>query len=402
MSKTQILMGRLCTLLAAVAIGVGCEPGVERNQPAASNPELEAGTPESADLAEVDKEQMVPATPLVDAEKPPQPSEPPAATLGIGDPAPALAIAEWSMGKPFGKFENGQVYVVEFWATWCGPCRTSMPHISQLQENYGEKVHFVGITREDAPTVENFLAREQSEGKTWEQVIKYRLALDEGGKTNDAYMRAANQNGIPTAFIVGKDGIVEWIGHPMSIDEPLEEIVQGDWDRDAAIAAFRANQKMAESRAKLNTLLRGQKWDEALAILEELEQQLGENPSLLMTKTNLLTMAGRNEEASAVRDRVLEVAWDNAMLLNQVAWESAIAPEKSEAQLAQALKAAQRASELTQHADGSILDTLARVFYEQGDLDQAIEWQRKAVEYANGQAAIQKTLDKYLSEKEGQ
>ena len=51
-------------------------------------------------------------------------------------------------------------------------------------------------------------------------------------------MRAAGQSGIPTAFIVGKTGQVEWIGHPMTMDEPLAQVVAGDWDRAAAKAEF--------------------------------------------------------------------------------------------------------------------------------------------------------------------
>lgn len=68
--------------------------------------------------------------------------------LEIGSVAPPLSIAQWINGEAIDGFNMGQVYVVEFWATWCGPCRTSMPHLSQLQDQYGEEVNFVGVTRE--------------------------------------------------------------------------------------------------------------------------------------------------------------------------------------------------------------------------------------------------------------
>ena len=55
-------------------------------------------------------------------------------------------------------------------------------------------------------------------------------------------MEAAAQNGIPTSFIVGKTGLVEWIGHPMNLDKPLEQIVADKWDRAAFLVQLREEQ----------------------------------------------------------------------------------------------------------------------------------------------------------------
>lgn len=173
---------------------------------------------------------LVPPTPAADAAEEPEDVTP----LGLGDPAPPLSIATWVTGEPVDGFAEGTVTVVEFWATWCGPCLASMPHISSLQEQYGDAVRFIGVTREGLDVVEGFLAKEQSEGKTWAEVITYRLVIDEDSATNTAYMKAAGQNGIPCAFIVGKSGLVEWIGHPIEIDEPLEAIVNDSNDDDPA------------------------------------------------------------------------------------------------------------------------------------------------------------------------
>ena len=149
------------------------------------------------------------------------------APLGVGDPAPPLNLDQWVNGQPVTAGFEGGVHVVEFWATWCGPCRVSMPHISSLQEEYGEEVTFIGVTNEDIGTVEAFLASESPDGRPWSEVINYRLVTDNNDATNIAYMQAANESGIPTAFIVGRDATIKWIGHPGRIDEPLRQVVEG-------------------------------------------------------------------------------------------------------------------------------------------------------------------------------
>jgi len=317
--------------------------------------------------------------------------------LTIGDPAPPLSIAKWVTGEPISALQEGQVYVVEFWATWCPPCRTSMPHLSKLQEEYADQVHFVGVSDEQVDTVESFLEKEQSAGKTWRDVVKYRLAIDASEATSNDYMRAASQNGIPCAFIVGRTGRVEWMGHPMTMDQPLAKIVAGEWDTEAAVAEFRQQQRVKDMQRELSMMFRAQQWDEALEKLTQLETEMGPNANLHSIKLQILQAAGRTEEAAVLQAQMVEELWDNASALNQIAWNIAIG--SGERDLALALKAAQRGVELTEEKDGSILDTLARVHFEQGDLEQALLWQRKAVEFADGNTEIIEALQRYEAAK---
>ena len=99
-------------------------------------------------------------------------------TLTIGSVAPELDIEHWVQNgngrfKPVTKFEKDKVYVVEFWATWCGPCVASMPHLAELQKTYASKgVQIVSISNEDLETVVKFLDRPVSAKKKKSDVKK--------------------------------------------------------------------------------------------------------------------------------------------------------------------------------------------------------------------------------------
>src|SRR5690606_3206819 len=175
-----------------------------------------------------------------------------------------------------------------------------MPHLSDLATRYADDITVIGVTREDVKTVEGFLDKEQSEAKTWRDVVSYRLAIDKDSATNEAWMRAAGQSGIPTAFIVGRDGIIEWIGHPMTMDDPLLAVVDGTFDRDAAIAEFKQRQELKAAQRELSGLIRGGEFDKALEVLGTLEEMMGASPQLLMTKVSLLHRADRHEEAGTL------------------------------------------------------------------------------------------------------
>lgn len=140
-----------------------------------------------------------------------------APTLKVGDAAPALAPGKWLKGEAVTKFEVGKVYVVEFWATWCPPCRKSIPHLTELQAKYKDAV-IIGqnCSEPDPSKVAPFV-------KQMGDKMKYRVAQDDAaGTMSKTWMRAAGQRGIPAAFLIGKDGKIAWIGHPMGLEEPLK------------------------------------------------------------------------------------------------------------------------------------------------------------------------------------
>jgi thiol-disulfide isomerase/thioredoxin len=162
-------------------------------------------------------------------------------TLKIGDPAPPLQARSWIKGKPVASFESGRVYVVEFWATWCVPCKEQMPHLSALQEKHAGGLTVVGV---DARETERGEARPDAVRKFVEKQgdrMAYTVAMDDPQKEPvfNAWMSAAGAYGLPTSFVVDRQGRVVWVGHPIGemrsgFDRAVEQALEGESDLAAA------------------------------------------------------------------------------------------------------------------------------------------------------------------------
>ena len=178
--------------------------------------------------------------------------------LTIGDPAPAFNPEGWVKGTPVASFETGKIYVVEFWATWCGPCIASMPHLSDMADKYAGKATLISVNTWDRNQEGEKQARHQGHVDRVTkfvnenaQKMRYNIALDDEKDTiSNDWMRKAGRNGIPCAFIVNGDGVIAWIGHPMQMDKPLEAVVAGTWDLQAFKATFAKEQEAALAAMK--------------------------------------------------------------------------------------------------------------------------------------------------------
>ena len=289
--------------------------------------------------------------------------------LFIGSKAPELQIAKFIKGDSVQQFEQGKVYVVEFWATWCGPCIAAFPHLSEQQAKYDDKVQFIGVNvwegvddqAERIQKVEEFVA-DQGER------MSYTVAVEDGNAMAEKWMRPAGQNGIPAAFIVDGTGTIAWVGHPMTMDSTLEAVVNGEHDTKQAVEQYKKD-AMVMSAAN--------KFAEGL--------QLGqlEEPTII---AKLL-----------IKDYINE----DPRMLNAVSWMLLNADNAGKEQFMLGYKAAKQAAEVTEWKDWSILDTYALAAHKAGKNDEAVKWQKKAIELApDNDPQAKSELESRLSEYE--
>lgn len=194
----------------------------------------------------------------------------PVSSAELGDAAKPLQIATWVKGTPLdlAAAKGKQIVVVEFWATWCPPCRASIPHLTEMQKKFKD-VAFVGVSDEDAATVKKFVAKMGDK-------MDYTVAVDDDDKTSDAYMKAFGIGGIPHAFIVDKTGHIIWHGHPMGdLEKTLEEVVAGTFNPDKSKKRDAARKKVEEFEAAVMRDPNSSKLEAMGRELEALDAELG-------------------------------------------------------------------------------------------------------------------------------
>lgn len=340
--------------------------------------------------------------------------------LSIGSVAPALDVEHWVQNgngffKPVTQFEPGKVYVVEFWATWCGPCISSMPHLAELQNKLrGQNVQIVSISDETLEEVTEFLKRKTT-NKAGEEITfaevtaPYCLTTDPDRSAHEGYMAAAKQSGIPTAFIVGKDGKIEWIGHPMEMDEPLNQVIAGSWNRDEFAELFVAKQTFTQTVQRLSQLAQRGRFPEAIEMIDgELSKNLPPEIAAQLSNFRLqIKMMGGmiDEDVVASFNERLKNSQGDAVGVARIAYSLLQAAQNPAAKEQPGLKtlmvsAIESLSKEVETADAEIqplvLDTIAHLYESTGDLDAAIKAQEAGIERAN--PATKERLSAYLEQ----
>lgn len=112
--------------------------------------------------------------------------------------APELKVEKWLTAQPD---TRGKFVLIDFWATWCGPCRKAIPELNELQKQFKDRLVVIGISDEKEEKVKGMK----------EPAIAYSSAID----TQASMKKALEVKGIPHVILIDPQGIVRWEGFPL-------------------------------------------------------------------------------------------------------------------------------------------------------------------------------------------
>ncbi len=297
--------------------------------------------------------------------------------LQIGSPAPEIQYSQWLQGTPISSFEDGKLYVLEFWATWCGACIGAMPHLSDLAKKYGDKVHFLGVN-----------VQEQTKGQPYEttlpKVLEFiksdlnKMTFPGFADNNSEYMKthwleAAGTIGLPNTFVV-KDGLLIWVGHPAALDDLIDSFIDNTFDVQAfKISHEQRREELEKGRAISNALesaMDNKEYTQALKIIDE-QIATSPGPYYKMKKFDVLFNGFGDAKALAYLNQ-LDNEQDNAAveLANTIPYKENLP-----------IKIYQRAIDIlkSEPIDYSSLGRIALAYSKSGKKNEAIKTMEQAI-----------------------
>ncbi len=327
--------------------------------------------------------------------------------LKVGDDAPELKVGAWAQGEEVTGFTGDKVYIVEFWATWCGPCIASIPHLDEIYRKHSEEgLVVIGQNLgEDASKVNPFV-------KSMAGKMSYRVAIDdksEGGWMAKHWLTAAGQNGIPCAFVVSKKGKIAYIGHPMSLQESLltsllaEPSTAPEKGTAPAPKATGPGEKAIPLITRAQTEIRAGKLDAAEQTVGELQEVLPKDFGYIGGLLEIDVLLARKQSGDALELAKLlgEDYRDKPAAMLAVAAHLTASADASPALLDAATKIASPLSTAAGDTQAMALSTMARISWIKGDKAAALELQQKAIPLypKEKEAAAKSALEAYQQDR---
>ena len=208
-----------------------------------------------------------------------------------GPKAPPFQPKQWvnQMEPVSADAFEGRLVLVEKWATWCGPCVASIPHLNELADKFGKKgLTIVGITAEPPEKVRPFIERKG---------VKYMV----GSGGADGYVT----KGIPHAWLVSPQGKVVWEGYPTDLKaEQIQEHLKGVM----LSPQFELPEKMKDAESALNA----RRFGDGMQLLKEHADGADGNLAKIARDTTDQVMAYGQERLRKAEDLIKQDGYGHA------------------------------------------------------------------------------------------
>lgn len=292
---------------------------------------------------------------------------------------------------------GSKAMVIEYWATWCAPCKYAIPHLTKLQNKYGaEELSIVGLTipddRQSEADIKKFVQRQ---GKR----MDYWVGTFEDKKASDGMQALADLGILPMAVIVGKEGRIQFIGHPMdpAFDDILDLVVKGRYDFKSATKAKSHIDEIKRARSLKN-------WNQYYKLSDEVIEINPQTFYKYYLERFDVELMDRDNKAKAYADarKLMVDRTDDPQMLAWLSEHIATSPDipDEKRDLDVALDIIKSARTAGGENDPMLMAMEAKIRMARGELEEAVKLQRRAYFIAprSTKAQYKRDLQSYKSQ----
>ena len=236
------------------------------------------------------------------------------AKIYVGDKAPEFKYGTWLKGTQIEDYKQDHLYIFEFWATWCGPCIASMPHLSKFAKANAKDVTVIAVNiwedKSGKIAYETLWPKVSKFVKGMGDVMDFNVVTDTKDQhMGNNWMKAAGQDGIPCSFMV-KNGVIQWIGHPIEIDSISKLVLDPKYDvmavREKALAKANRAPTAAENSAKemnkrIDDAIKEKRYAQAITLIDTAVAKLTPQMAGPLNFTKFMTLLTQVDETRAMK-----------------------------------------------------------------------------------------------------